>query len=162
MNYKTSPIGGAAIIGLANFASSSAGMTIRRSRNYPVRQFLAEYITTRNYSVGRQAEFDSLVTQWKRDTAKLSMVQKKAVHPAYQKIIGMGESALPFIFKELNRERDDWLWALTAITGRDNVAKPESKFDEAIDQWLNWGITNGYLLPKDNVGTGYTTTSPKS
>ena len=42
---------------------------------------------------------------------------------AYQQIIGMGAEALPFIFRELQKEPDHWFWALHAITGENPVSK---------------------------------------
>jgi hypothetical protein len=91
-----------------------------------------------------EPEFQRLARQWYRETAKFSLIQKKAMHPAYQRIIGMGPDALPWIFRELETSRGHWLWALTAITGKD-VAKPEQTFDEAVDEWLKWGHEQGYL-----------------
>ncbi len=119
-------------------------------------QWRAESITVHDYSgrirdvlktkPDRQNEFNALVRQWKRDTGKLSMAQKKAMHPSYQRIIGMGQEALPLILSELRKRRDDWLWALTAITGKNDVVKSGSTFDEAVDGWLKWGMEHSYLI----------------
>ena|SRR5438132_249677 len=103
-----------------------------------------------------ESKFKRLADEWKQDTAKLSMVQKKVLHPSYQQIIGMGKDALPLIFKELEREPDDWLWALTAITGRDDVAKIGSTLDEATKEWLAWAKSNRYLTRRENGGARYT------
>jgi hypothetical protein len=89
-------------------------------------------------------EFGRLAHQWYEDTAKFSVVQQMAMHPAYQAIIGMGRDALPFIFRELQQSRDHWLWALRAIT-RQDAAKPDQTFDQAVDAWLDWGRNRGYL-----------------
>ncbi len=74
----------------------------------------------------------------------ISMIHKKSMHPAYQRIIGMGKDALPFIFKELKRNKGHWFWALCAITGED-PAESEHKVSEAANAWLEWGKTHGYL-----------------
>src|SRR5260370_21379297 len=138
--------------------AGTSSMDIGGTRDYPAKLDRAEYITIRSYASGfGQHDFDDLVKKWKQETAKLSMVQKKALHPAYQRIIGMGKDALPLIFKELEREPDDWLWALTAITGKDDVAKLGSTLDEAIKEWLAWGKIHGYLVPKKDGRTRYTT-----
>src|SRR5206468_4242880 len=92
----------------------------------------------------REHEFRSLADQWYMETGMLSMMHKKALHPAYQRIIGMGKEALPFIFVELKQRGGHWLWALTAITGED-AAKPGSNLKEAIEAWLSWGKRHGYL-----------------
>ena len=70
---------------------------------------------------------------------------KKAVHPAYQGIIGLGDAALPWILEELKKEPRDWFWALTAITGENPI--PESsagKVEEMAEAWLRWGREQGY------------------
>jgi hypothetical protein len=92
-----------------------------------------------------QIKFERLANTWKHETGKLSLVQKKAMHPSYQKIIGMGNRALPFIFRELSQRRDDWIWALVAITGKDDIGSPDSTFDQAVDSWLTWAKENRYL-----------------
>jgi hypothetical protein len=91
-----------------------------------------------------EREFDRLASVWYRETGMMSMLHKKAMHPAYQRIIGMGKDALPFIFKELKEKRGHWLWALCSITGEDPAADSH-KFSEAVDAWLDWGKVHGYL-----------------
>jgi len=88
--------------------------------------------------------FRDLADQWRRDTRYLSSVTRMAMHPAYQRIIGMGRPALPFILKELQQRGDHWLWALFAITGED-PASPDATFHEAVQAWLEWGRQKGYL-----------------
>src|SRR5580765_8141568 len=63
--------------------------------------------------------FYSLFSSWKNDVRVLSDIDAVCTHPAYQQIIGMGLSALPMIFAELEKNPDDWFWALKAITGAD-------------------------------------------
>jgi hypothetical protein len=98
--------------------------------------------------VEQQAEmehkFTLLAEQWHRETRLLSSVAKMAMHPAYQKIIGMGRAALPFILRDLEETRDHWLWALHAITDED-PAPDDSDYDAAVDAWLAWGRKRGYL-----------------
>ena len=91
-----------------------------------------------------EAEFKSLAEQWYRETGMLSLMHKKALHPAYQRIIGMGREALPFIFRELKQRHGHWLWALAAITGQD-AARPGDNFTQAVEAWLEWGKTHGYV-----------------
>ena len=88
--------------------------------------------------------FNELADQWRKEAGMLSVVQQKAIHPAYQRIIGMGKPALPLIFKELQKRREHWLWALKSITGED-AAKSSNNFNEAVSSWLKWGGEKGYL-----------------
>jgi hypothetical protein len=66
------------------------------------------------------------------------------MHPDYQYIIGMGQTAVPFILKELQEHGGHWLWALHAIT-RQDPAPEGSDFDSAVQAWLNWGRSKGYI-----------------
>jgi hypothetical protein len=88
--------------------------------------------------------FKQLSDQWMRETAFHSSLQKKVLHPAYQRIIGLGPRVVPLILQELRRTRGHWLWALNAITGED-PAPAQATFSEAVDAWLAWGRANGYL-----------------
>jgi hypothetical protein len=91
-----------------------------------------------------EREFRELANQWYEETRKISSVPEMVLHPAYQKIIGMGKEALPLIFTELKRSRGHWLWALTMIT-REDHANPGDTFRQAVDSWLKWGEQKGYI-----------------
>jgi hypothetical protein len=67
-----------------------------------------------------------------------------SMHPAYQKIIGMGWDAVPFILNEMQQRGGHWLWALYAITDED-PAPQDATFREAVQAWLEWGRGRGYL-----------------
>lgn len=88
-----------------------------------------------------EKKFRTLADSWRKETRYLSSINKKAMHPAYQQIIGMGQEAIPLILQDLKRTRGHWLWALFAITGED-PASEGSTFTEAVDAWLNWGISH--------------------
>jgi len=87
--------------------------------------------------------FSALRDQWKRDTLVESSMTAIVLHPAYQRIIGMGDRALPFLFAELKREPAQWFWALEAITGED-VASDDLPFAERVTRWLEWGRQHGF------------------
>ena len=88
--------------------------------------------------------FGELAQQWRRETAAYSVVQKKVLHPAYQRIIGFGPAAIPLILRELQRGPGHWFWALHALTGEDPV-QAGSTFPEAVDAWLKWGREHGHV-----------------
>jgi hypothetical protein len=90
------------------------------------------------------SEFKAQADQWRRETLHTSSLTKMVMHPSYLRIIGMGRSVLPFLFKELAERRDHWLVALNAITGQDPAAIG-STFDEAVTAWLDWGRRHNYL-----------------
>lgn len=93
---------------------------------------------------GLEAEFQQLALTWRKETAVFSSVTKKVRHPAYQKIIAMGSTAVPLILRELERKPGHWFWALHTISGEDPVGE-EDNFDAAVVAWLEWGKRKGYL-----------------
>jgi hypothetical protein len=69
-----------------------------------------------------------------------------SMHPAYQRIIGMGEKAIPLILAELAERPGHWFWALASITGEDPVAEQSrGKLREMASAWLAWGRQKGYI-----------------
>jgi hypothetical protein len=65
----------------------------------------------------QKERFDRLASEWKRDTFLSSKVKDKVLNIAYQKIIGMGPVAVPFILQDLAQNGPNhWFWALHAIT----------------------------------------------
>ena len=92
------------------------------------------------------ARFQVLARRWKHETADLSNIAKKAMHSAYQEIIGMGQAALPLLLAELKREPDDWFWALHAITGANPVPmESRGNLQIMVEAWRQWGSVRGYL-----------------
>ena len=75
----------------------------------------------------------------------LSVVSKMVIHPAYQRIVGMGQPVIPLIFRELEREPDHWFWALQSITG-ENPVSVDRRGDivQMAAAWLEWGKAHGY------------------
>ena len=69
------------------------------------------------------------------------------MHPAYQKIIGMGEPAVALILSDLAENGpDDWFWALTAITDENPISAGVAGDTNAMTEaWLQWGRERGYL-----------------
>lgn len=84
--------------------------------------------------------FRELVQAWKADIGPLSSATQMAMHPAYQRIIGLGLEAVPLILRELRRDPDHWFWALKAITGVDPVeSRQRGRVREMARAWLRWG-----------------------
>jgi hypothetical protein len=90
--------------------------------------------------------FDQLAAQWREDCKYSSFLTERAMHPAYQQIIGMGRGALPLIFEDLQRGPDHWFWALRAITGEDPVPpNSKGKLPEMTAAWLTWAREKQYV-----------------
>ena len=92
-----------------------------------------------------EATFHRLSNSWRKETAMHSSMTKKALHPAYQRIIGMGPAAIPFIIREMKRKPGHWFWALDAVTQGENPAKDSETLTEATRAWIAWGEAKGYL-----------------
>ena len=90
-------------------------------------------------------KFARLANEWRKETKHLSSIVQKSMHPAYQQIIGMGESVIPILLQHLKQLPDHWFWALASITG-DNPVKPHQrgKMKEMANAWLTWGRKRGY------------------
>jgi hypothetical protein len=85
-------------------------------------------------------KFYSLVEAWRQDVLFTSSLTEMILHPAYQRIIGMGLEAVPFLLRELERKPDHWFWALTAITGADPVSTEDrGKLRKMAEAWIRWG-----------------------
>lgn len=92
-----------------------------------------------------QKLFYDLHKEWRRATALSSDPMQAIIAKPYQRIIGMGQRALPFIFGELPKCLDNWFWALEVITG-ENPVRPEhySSFKLAVQDWMRWGKEHGF------------------
>lgn len=91
-------------------------------------------------------EFQSLVEWWERDTAPISSIEQMAMHPAYQRVIGMGKEIVPLILKQLQQEPDYWFWALKAITGENPMKREHAgNLELMTEDWLQWGAEKGLI-----------------
>jgi hypothetical protein len=87
----------------------------------------------------------NLVSEWRRTRGHSSKIKDLVLNIAYQKIIGMGEPAIPYILEEFERQPEHWSWALSAITGEDPVpGHARGKLKETAEVWLQWGRDKGY------------------
>ncbi len=84
-------------------------------------------------------KFYNLKSEWEKDTIFLSSISEICTHPSYQRIIGMGPVALPFIMNEIAEKPNLWFWALKAITGEDPVPiSKRGKILKMTTAWLIW------------------------
>ena len=93
-----------------------------------------------------EATFNELVKQLNRETGLDSVGKRTVEHPAYQQVIGMGEVALPLIFRQMESDAGPhWFEALKAITGANPVPRELWGKIRAMEQvWLEWGREQGY------------------
>lgn len=92
--------------------------------------------------------FAGLASQWKAETAMMSSVCDFAMHPAYQRIIGLGHDAVPLLLRELALRPDHWFWALKVISNVDPVPPSDrGNVRKMTEAWLRWGREQGYEIP---------------
>ena len=93
-----------------------------------------------------ESTFEALAEEWRRDTGMLSSVSRKAMHSAYQQIIGMGSEVVPFILRDLQKSPDHWFWALQAIARESPVPSEHAGDIRRMTQdWIKWGKIKGHL-----------------
>lgn len=90
-------------------------------------------------------EFEKLVETWENAIKYQSLESQQIRHPAFLRIVAIGNKFLPQIFERFSRRPFlAWFRALEAITGEDPAATAES-VEEAIENWKEWGRINNYL-----------------
>lgn len=91
------------------------------------------------------SKFEKLVTEWKTTRNSINSGTEMFMHPAYQKIIGMGSEVVPLILREMEASLDHWFWALKAITGKDPVPPAHrGRLKLMAEDWLSWAKKQGY------------------
>ena len=95
---------------------------------------------------------DRLADEWERDRPRGADIEQMTRHSAYQRIIAVGEPAVPWLLQRLATKPGHWFVALNTITGARPVP-PESRgrIKEMIQAWLDWGLQHGYELGKNNA-----------
>ena len=101
--------------------------------------------------------FERLAYEWERNRPRGVDVAQMTQHPAYQRIIDMGEPAVPWLLRRLSEKPNHWFVALNAITGARPVPPASrGRIKEMAQAWLEWGRQNGYELTSratDNCAT---------
>lgn len=121
-----------------------AGSTAENIYVAPVLESWTSHTTSRVEKLWER--FLNLADKWHWETAHLSSPSSIALHPAYQRIIGMGEPAIPLILQDLQIRGGPWYWALAAIADESPVTGDISGNIPAIKQaWLEWGKRRGYI-----------------
>ena len=110
----------------------------------PVNLEAKEFVRTTKAEKTKQ-EFDDLIKEWVSAIKYKSLESQQINHPAFLRLIAIGDKVKPFIFEEFSkRPFVAWLKALPAIVGQD-VASEANSFPEAIKLWLDWAKENDYL-----------------
>jgi hypothetical protein len=63
-----------------------------------------------------ETTFHRLAAEWESETAPWSSIRLKKRHPAYRKLVEMGEPVIPLILADLARRPSHLIWVLRDIT----------------------------------------------
>ncbi len=138
--------------GVYPIGQSAESRAVEKSEQFAYTHFLSPNRVSEIIKNPAQ-RFYSLKARWQSEIRFLSDTNEICTHEAYQKIVGMGEKALPFIYFELKNDPDNWFWALKAITDEDPV--PESdrgNLEKMTALWGEW-IENHFAAAWFNTGT---------
>jgi hypothetical protein len=95
--------------------------------------------------VGLGVRVRRLAEEWRNETRFYSSIVRITSHPDYQRIIGMGPSAIPYVLEQLRAYPGHWFAALDALTQGENPASEAESMEAAREAWLVWGREKGYL-----------------
>jgi len=138
----------------SDFTNNNKALNLYKSEFQPptapvaVVESVNENLVTKEYnSEEAKEEFTSLASQWTQDVEGMSSTIEMVKHPAYQKIVRMGQVVVPFLLEDLRQNPLYWLPALRQIT-QQNPVQPEhrGKIKQMAKAWLNWGKQEGYIV----------------
>jgi hypothetical protein len=141
---------------LLNLPPAGNGATIDRqfgfyqldviAKGYVILEWQNELVLPPKPVPSVEVEFKKHERKWKRDTRYTSSLTERFLHPSYARIIGLGWPAVSLILRSLEREPNDWFYALRAITGADPVSATDIGYMAKMTKaWLNWGQQRGLL-----------------
>ncbi len=80
--------------------------------------------------------FQNHLTSWKKSTLFLSSTKAIIDNEDFQAIVSMGNSAIPFIVEEIEREPSTLVWTLNIILKRKITNNPNTTIPEACKLWV--------------------------
>jgi hypothetical protein len=110
------------------------------------RQTSQAKMATRDRPEEVKKEFINLANQWIQAVEGMSSTVEMSKHPAYQKIVNMGQAVIPFLLEDLRQSPLYWLPALRQITQENPIQlEQRGKIKPMAEAWLNWGKQKGYI-----------------
>ena len=90
--------------------------------------------------------FNQLNQKWKEETRFVSSGTKLFSNAAYQEIITLGKTAIPFIIDDLIKTNSHWFYALNKITDKNPVPNEHmGQIEEMKKDWVDWAKKEGYV-----------------
>lgn len=94
-----------------------------------------------------QASLAEYKAKWEEETMLTSSLPDVLSNIWFLRVIGLGESALPFLYDLVRQEGGLWCIALEAITGVTPDLEDPTDFQQQTSFWLNWLNENGHNSP---------------
>ncbi len=92
-----------------------------------------------------ESQLESYYNAWKEETLIISNVNEIIQNSNFQKIIMIGEMAIPFILKKISAEPSTLVWALNIITGKKISDRSRITISESCNMWYKWGSKSGLV-----------------
>jgi hypothetical protein len=90
--------------------------------------------------------FLMLRDKWKSETLLVSSGSMIISNSAYKEIINLGNIAIPWIIRELNKTNDHWFYALEKISGENPILDENiGRVEEMKKDWINWASNKNYI-----------------
>jgi len=90
--------------------------------------------------------FADLVRAWRLGIKFESSSDRILSHPAFRRIVAMGEHVIPLILREIQHDPDHLSFALREITGASPVPPGAAgNMPRIAALWLDWGRKHGYV-----------------
>jgi len=104
--------------------------------NPVTQQYIRETNENVYTDIVRRNNFEEYLAQWKKNTMFYSFSNQIIQDPYFQKIIAMGENAVPLIIAEIKNRPSTLVWALNIIYDTKISDKPGITIEEACKLWV--------------------------
>lgn len=134
------------------FEKGSESITIDKISHIDVKANYYKYFTSNSiylqnkFNMALEDYFNGLKYLWLEETKYSSNIYFTTKHPAYIKIIQLGNDILPLLLRDMLEYNTHWFFALKEIS-RENPIKKEhvGNVQEMTNDWLAWGKRMNYI-----------------
>ena len=91
-------------------------------------------------------QFYRLADEWEQETSSVSSVQAITSHPNYRKIVDLQWDVIPFLLRDLQKNKRFWFPALYEITGIRPFDRGDAGDSERmLEAWVKWGQKRKFI-----------------
>jgi len=90
--------------------------------------------------------FHRLALEWEQATLNASSPDTITAHPAFRRIVSLGDAAIPLALARLRQNPGDWPLVLRHLAGMSPVAEADrGNMPKMVKAWIAWGKANGHI-----------------